>query len=206
MTKGEFLLKVMKEKGYNTSTLSKESGVPYTTIRSMIERDLKKAAIENVISICKVLDISVEEITRVDMDVPDNMQRIKDFSIRIPILGEIACGDPISADENFRGYRYKSPDNLPSGTLYILEARGSSMEPTIPNGAEVLIREQQNIETGEIAAVLVNSDTEATLKRIRWQGNTMMLMPDNKDYDPIIVSEDYPVKIIGKAIQITRNL
>lgn len=204
MTKGEFLLKVMKEKGYNTSTLSKESGVPYTTIRSMIERDLKKAAIENVIAICKVLGISVNDI--INSEIPDNMERIRDFSVRIPILGQIACGDPIHADENFSGYRYKSPDNLPSGTLYILEARGSSMEPTIPNGAEVLIREQAEVSNGEIAAVLVNGDEEATLKRIRYQGNTMMLMPDNNSYDPIVVSEDYPVKIIGKAIQITTNL
>ncbi len=79
-------------------------------------------------------------------------------------MGKIACGDPITADENLTGYRYESPDNLPSGNLFYLQAKGDSMEPTIPNGSYVLIREQPEVENGEIAAVLVNGDTEALLK------------------------------------------
>lgn len=80
------------------------------------------------------------------------------------------------------------------------------MLPTIPHGAEVTIREQPEVENSEIAAVLVNGDEQVTLKRIRWQGNTMMLMPDNRDYEPIIVSEDYPVTIIGKAVEVVTKL
>ena len=80
------------------------------------------------------------------------------------------------------------------------------MSPTIPNGAYVLIREQPDVEDGEIAAVLVNGDTEATLKRVRRQHNVSMLLPDNSDFEPIILSEDYPGRIIGKAIKFTTDL
>lgn len=137
---------------------------------------------------------------------PDNLRKTEAPNIPIPILGTIACGNPIYAKENFSGYRYESPDNLPSGSLYYLEAKGDSMEPTIPNGSYVLIREQPEVEYGEIAAVLVNGDTEATLKRIKKQGEFTMLVPDNRSYNPIIVDEKNPVRIIGKAIRYTRDL
>lgn len=80
------------------------------------------------------------------------------------------------------------------------------MEPTIPDGSKALIREQPIVEDDEIAAVLVNSDTEATLKRVKHSGNIIMLMPNNKDYDPIIVNKDSPVRILGKAIQYVTTL
>ncbi|OXS74168.1 hypothetical protein B1B04_10585 [Lysinibacillus sp. KCTC 33748] len=70
----------------------------------------------------------------------------------------------------------------------------------IPNGSKVLIREQSEVEYGEIAAVLVNGDTEATLKRVKKQGNTILLMPDNPKHEPYIVDKNNPAKIIGKAI------
>lgn len=80
------------------------------------------------------------------------------------------------------------------------------MEPTIPNKAFVLINPQSFVEDGEIAAVLVNDDSEATLKRVKHQGKIIMLVPDNKNYDPIIITKEYPAKILGKAIRYTTNL
>ncbi|WP_125772371.1 LexA family protein [Companilactobacillus furfuricola] len=136
----------------------------------------------------------------------DNSQSPKHKTAMIPILGEIACGDPITAEENIEGYLEEPEDSLPSGTVFYLVAKGHSMEPTIPNGSNVLIREQPEFEDDEIAAVLVNSDTEATLKRVKHQGNMIMLMPDNKDYSPIIITSDNPVRILGKAIRYTTNL
>ncbi|MFC4305749.1 helix-turn-helix domain-containing protein [Cohnella boryungensis] len=60
MKRGEFLSKVIAEKGFNNMSLAKASGVPYTTIRSMIERDLSNASIDNLLLICKVLDVPPE--------------------------------------------------------------------------------------------------------------------------------------------------
>lgn len=128
------------------------------------------------------------------------------FVTRIPIIGEIACGDPITAEENVEGYLDEPTDSLPSGTLFYLRTKGHSMEPTIPDGSNVLIREQPEVEDDEIAAVLVNSDTEATLKRIKHQGNIVMLMPDNPSYSPYIVTENNPARILGKAIRFTTDL
>lgn len=207
MNKGEFLLKVMEEKGYKMKQLAEESGVPYTTIRSMIERDLKKAAIENVIAVCKVLGISVDKLSELASNAtPENIIELTGGTIRIPIIGTIACGDPITAEQNVVGYLSENSEGLPGGTLFALEAKGNSMEPTIPNGAYVTIREQSEVENGEIAAVLVNGDTEATLKRVKRQGGLLILMPDNSQHEPYIVTPENPAKIMGKAVRFSRNL
>ena len=80
------------------------------------------------------------------------------------------------------------------------------MEPTIPNRAFVLVNPQSSVEDGEIAAVLVDGDTEATLKRIKYQNDLVFLMPDNRSYDPIVLSKDFPGRIIGKAIRVSIDL
>lgn len=81
------------------------------------------------------------------------------------------------------------------------------MEPTIPDGSFVLIKSQPEVEDGEIAAVLVDDDSEATLKRVRHQGSLVMLMPDNtSEYEPIILTKTNPGRIIGKAVRISIDL
>lgn len=134
-----------------------------------------------------------------------NMKQVKEMRA-IPVLGDIACGDPITAEENIQGYRDEVADTLPTGNLFYLHCKGDSMAPTIPNGAYVLIRQQPDVEDGEIAAVLVNGDTEATLKRIKRQGSLVMLMPDNQSYDPYVVTPDNPARILGKALKMSADL
>lgn len=72
LRRGELLLRLMEERGLNAMSLSKESGVPYTTIRSMIERDLTNASIDNVIKICKVLNVSVDVFNPANILQMDN--------------------------------------------------------------------------------------------------------------------------------------
>lgn len=134
-----------------------------------------------------------------------NIIPIREFT-KIPLLGEIACGDPILAEENIEGYIDEITDSLPSGDLFYLKTKGDSMTPTIPVGSYVLIRQQPDVEDGEIAAVLVNGDTEATLKRVKKQGKLIMLMPDNPDYQPYVITPDNPAKILGKAVKVSFDL
>lgn len=125
---------------------------------------------------------------------------------KIPLLGIITCGDPILADENISGYLPEPTDFLPSGKLFYLRAKGQSMEPTIKDGSLVLIRQQPDVEDGEIAAILFVDDDEATLKRIKRAGPTVILIPDNRKYEPIVVDQGHPARILGKAVRVTTNL
>ena len=140
--------------------------------------------------------------TNIIYPLGDKFQRVS-----IPLIGEIACGDPITAEENIEGYVeeiFEKP--VPKGNLFALRCKGKSMEQTIHDGSIVTIREQPTVEDGEIAAVLVDGDNEATLKRVKHQGNLIMLMPDNKEFDPIILDKDNPGRIVGKAVHVSWSI
>lgn len=196
MDRGLTLLEVAERLGKTEATIQRyESGNI---------KNLKNDTIEDLAS---VLNVSPAYLMGWDTNfIPTNIISLSPTTVKIPILGKIACGDPITAEENLIGYRYESPDLLPNGKLIFLQAKGDSMEPTIPNGSYVLIREQPDVENGEIAAVLVNGDTEATLKRVKKQGDTVFLMPDNPRHEPYVITSDNPARIIGKAIRFTQDL
>ena len=118
---------------------------------------------------------------------------------RIPILGIIACGDPIFAQENYDGY-FMIDKNLPEAD-FILRAKGDSMiEANIFNGDLVFLKKTNDVDNGRIAAVLI--DDEATLKRVNKDGKTVVLQPCNKNYKPIIIhdSDGKQVLILGEMV------
>lgn len=141
--------------------------------------------------------------------LPSNMSYLYDSDklvVRIPIIGTIACGDPITAEQNVDGYTHELFNERPSGTLFALRCKGDSMEPTIPNGAVVIIHQQPDVEDDEVAAVLVDDDNEATLKRVKHSDGQIMLLPENKKYDPILLNEKNPGRILGKVIRVSFDM
>lgn len=192
--------KIRKDKKMSVEKLANKVGIAKST-QSRYENEERNFPINDIGKYAEALGVSVPYLLGIEnlVDAPSE-------SIHIPILGEIACGDPIYAEENFAGYRVEPKDAVPSGNSYYLQAKGDSMEPTIPDGAYVLIREQPDVENGEIAAVLLSTDNEATLKRVSKQNDTIILVPDNPKHSPTVVTADNPVKIIGKAIRFTVDL
>lgn len=189
------LIKLSEESGISKSTLS-----DYKNCKTLISPG-------NVEKLAEVFNVPKSAIDpSFKSKGISNLIPVQPNFVKIPILGVIACGDPITAIENHDGYRYETEEILPKGNLFYLKTKGDSMEPTIPNNSYVLIREQPEVEYGEIAAVLVNGDTEITLKRVKKQGNSIFLMPDNPKHDPILVDENNPARIIGKAVRYTQDL
>lgn len=198
---GSQIRRLREQHGWDQEKLAGKLNTSRVSI-SRYESGLRKANQDTLFDLADIFNVSINEF----FPRPENIKPISPNIKKVPILGQIACGDPITAEENIEEYRETVADMLPSGNLFYLKAKGESMSPTIPDGAYVLIREQPTVEDGEIAAVLVNGDTEATLKRVRRQHNVSMLLPDNSDFEPIILSEDYPGRIIGKAIKFTTDL
>lgn len=182
--------------------LAKDLNIPETTVSNWVKANTYPR-VDKIQLMADYFGINRADLTE---DKPDNATYVSDNFVRVPILGEIACGEPLYVAENFVGYKTESADTLPNGDIFYLEAKGKSMEPTIPDGSSVLVRAQSDVENGEIAAVLVNGDTEATLKRIKKQDGLIILMPDNSTFEPIVASKKYPVRIIGKAIRFTVDL
>ena len=175
---------------------------------SRYENGERKANQDLLFELASIFKVSLDDFfpvrnlydqTNIIKVTPENM-------VAIPVIGTIACGDPILADENIIGYRYLLKDRLPKGQTFYLTAKGDSMEPKIPDGSDVLIRMQDDVEDGEIAAVLVNGDSEATLKRVKKQGDIVMLVAENTNYAPYIITEHNPARILGKAVGVSFDL
>jgi len=211
----KYIEKLLKEKNMKPVDLANRAGVDKSTI-SRYFSGTRKIPMDELAKFADALNVDPVELLIdnghknsiiQEESVPYNLFKVPESSfVKIPILGTIACGDPILAEQNIDSYTYELAETLPHGIIFGLIAKGDSMEPTIPNGATVLIREQSDVESGEIAAVLVNGDTEATLKRVKKIGSMIMLMPDNNKHDPIPVTKETPAKIIGKAVKVTTNL
>lgn len=119
----------------------------------------------------------------------------------VPLLGTIACGEPILAEENIEDF-VKIPKDMPGD--FALRCKGDSMiNARIYDGDIVYIRQQETVENGEIAAVLI--DSEATLKRVRILPDRIILEPENPMYDPLVYrgEEMNTVRILGKAVAFT---
>lgn len=146
-----------------------------------------------------VLGISLHDLIDNNVDFPsaDNIVPIPKMT-KIPLLGNIACGDPITAEENLDGF-VNAPEDISAD--FALRCKGDSMiGARILDGDIVLIRQQPDVEDGEIAAVLI--DNEATLKRVHKKAGCLILNPANPSYEPIIITgeELNDVRIIGKAV------
>lgn len=117
---------------------------------------------------------------------------------KLPLLGEIACGEPIFCNEDRESYVVAGTD---MDADFCLKAHGDSMvNARIMDGDIVFIREQPTVGNGEIAAVVI--EDEATLKRVYYDGKTFSLISENPAYPPIVITGEEldHIKILGKAI------
>lgn len=196
-----YLNELRKQQKISISELARKVDMSKSTVSQYFNGKLQ-FPLNRAHDFARVLGVTTDDLLGLDLSKVNPVNRLT----KIPLLGTIACGDPILADENIAGYLSEPTDFLPSGNLFYLRAKGQSMEPTIKDGSLVLIRQQPDVEDGEIAAILFVDDDEATLKRIKRAGSTVILMPDNRKYEPIVVDQDHPARILGKAVRVTTNL
>ena len=153
-----------------------------------------------------ILGVSLNEL--VDKDTPSSSEPLPASNLsllpktrKVPLLGVIACGEPILAVENIEDY-VSVPDNI--DCQFTLLCRGDSMiNARIFDGDVVYIRVQEDVEDGEIAAVLIGD--EATLKKVRKFPDRVVLEPCNPMYSSLVYEGEQlrELRIIGKAVAFT---
>ncbi len=144
-------------------------------------------------------DVPMDRISTSDVDLSDvdNIIPMPNM-VKVPLLGDIACGEPITAEENIETY-LNMPEEI-KGT-FALRCKGDSMiNARIFDGDIVFIREQPDVENGEIAAVLI--DNEATLKRVYKYDNRIELRAENPTFKPLSYEGEAlaDIRILGKAV------
>lgn len=126
----------------------------------------------------------------------------------IPIVGVVSCGIPLLAEDNIEGYYETSLQDITTGETYFwLRAKGDSMMNVgIHDGDLLLIRQQNDVDSGDIAVVAINGDN-ATLKRVIKKENAIILQPENPAYETkIFVGEEMAlVHIRGRLMKLEKR-
>lgn len=121
--------------------------------------------------------------------------------VNVPLVGEIAAGEPIFAEQNIEGYFPILPEHMPSGEAFMLKVRGESMiNVGIFDGDQILVKKQNTAKNGDIVVAMV--DNAATVKTFYKEDGHYRLQPENDSMDPIIVDQ---VEILGKLAGLFRT-
>lgn len=204
MTIGERIRQLRTEKGMTQDELGAKIGVQKQTVYKYetglvvnLKRDvISKLAIALGVAPSYLMGFS----GNAENDIPDGFLPLP-LTDKKPRLGSIVCGQPIDNPENFEGYD-DVPENIHCD--FTLKCEGDSMiGARIYDGDIVYIRQQSEVENGQIAAISI--DGEKTLKRVYWDGTSLILQPENPKYQPLVytgVKLDM-VRIIGLAVGFT---
>lgn len=129
--------------------------------------------------------------------------------ISIRLLGKVAAGLPIEAAENMIGEEEIPQKLAATGEFFALLIKGDSMSPDIQDGDKIIIRQQPEVENGQIAVVLINGN-DAVCKEYKRLEDGIMLISRNPNYAPMVFTDkevnDKPVRIIGRVIEVRREL
>lgn len=186
--------------GYSYAELEKLTGISRSSLQRYANGITAKIPIDAIQTIAAAVGVDAEYImgwTDSDLSNIKNIEPIPTM-VKVPLLGTIACGEPILAEENIEDY-INMPEKA-KGT-FALRCKGDSMiNARIFDGDIVFIREQPEVENGEIAAVLI--EDEATLKRVYKTENSIELRPENPTFKPLYYQKEEmnKVRILGKAV------
>lgn len=193
--------RLLKEKNKTQNELAEYVGVSKTTVSEWIAAK-KYPRIEKIQAIAEYFDVYRSDIT-------ESKVKNQSKAVRIPVLGKVIAGIPIEAIEEIIDYEEITEQMARTGDFFALQVTGDSMEPQMSEGDVVIVRKQEDLDSGQIGIVLVNGD-EATVKKVIKKENGIMLVPFNQDkYEPWFYDqydiETKPVKIIGRVVELRKK-
>lgn len=211
---GARIKKAREEKGLTQEELGKSLGMNKSTVQRYETAKIEKIKLPVIDAMAQALDVNPEWLSdktnirtsyinneKDDLSILMEYDNISPIRLKkFPMLGEIACGEPIWADEDKEGYIMADMDIKAD---FCLTAKGDSMiNARIYDGDIVFIRQMPMVDNGDIAAVII--DNEATLKRVYYypEQNKLVLNPENPAYEPLVyINEELTtIRILGKAV------
>lgn len=207
---GENIRHLRIKRGYSQDYLAEQLGYKsYTTIQKW-ESGVSEPPIKKFKELAHLLNVDINDLANKDLTatvIASSNNTAK--SVTINVLGRVAAGIPIEAMENIIDTEEISLEMARTGEFFGLQIHGDSMEPRIYDGDVVIVRQQEDAESGEIVIALVNG-SDATCKRLIKYANGISLMSLNAKYEPMMFTndeiEEKPVKIIGKVVELRGKL
>ena len=199
MALGENIKQARMKAQISQDELAKRLGYKSRSTIAKIESGENDLTQKKIAAFAKALNVSIDFL----MDGNGNENNSQ--GVRIPVLGRIVAGVPLEAIEEIEDYEEIPRKMAASGEFFALRIKGRSMEPKLTEGDIVIVRKQEDVDSGDTAIVLVNGD-EATVKQIKKTDTGIMLIGFNVEvYQPHFYSneqiEALPVRIIGKVVE-----
>lgn len=220
MILGDLIKEYRREHGYSMDQFAKMSGLSKAYI-SILERNVNPVnnkpvipSLETIKAVAQAINMDFNDVIAVldgnqpvslkdEPEIPPGFQPMPEMK-KVPLIGTIACGTPILAEQNIKSYI-----GVPAAWRadFALECHGDSMSPTICDGDVVCIRSQPEVEQGQIAAVRIGE--EATLKHCYYQNGVVQLIADNPAVCPPMVfagQQLEEIEVEGLAVGFCRGL
>lgn len=204
MTSGQRITKLRKEKDLQQKEVAEAIGMN-RIILNRIELGKRPLRDDEAVALADFFHVTTDYLLKGKTSTQQPAGR----GVRIPVLGRVVAGIPIEATQEILGYEEITPNLAKTGEFFALQVKGDSMLPKLEEGDIVIVKCQEDVETGDIAIVLVNGD-EATIKQVKKVDGGIMLYGFNSDvYAPHFYSnqqiEALPVQILGKVIESRRS-
>ena len=204
MTSGQRITKLRKERDLQQKEVAEAIGMNRIVL-NRIELGKRPLRDDEAVALADYFHVTTDYLLKGKSSNQSSSGR----GVRIPVLGRVVAGIPIEAVEEILDYEEITPELAATGEFFALQVRGDSMLPKLEEGDVVIVKKQADVETGDIAIVLVNGD-EATIKQVKKVNGGIMLYGFNPDvYEPHFYSnqqiEELPVRILGKVIESRRS-
>lgn len=204
---GENIRYLRTKQGLSQEFIAEKLGYKsFTTIQKW-ESGVSEPPVKKLKELALLLGADMDDMNNINL--AKNMQKKEKASITINVLGSVAAGIPFEAVENIVDTEEISEELAKTGTFFGLKIKGDSMEPRICNGDVVIVKQQDDAESGDIVIALVNGD-EATCKRLTKYAGGIGLISLNSRYEPMMFSDEdilnKPVKILGKVVELRGKL
>lgn len=175
----------------------------YTTITKW-ESGVSEPTLKMATQIASFFKISVNDLCYKRLSAPSTEITQKKGKV-IKVLGHVAAGIPIEAIEDIIDTEEITEELARTGSFFGLQIKGNSMEPRMCEGDVVIVRQQDDAESGDVVIALINGD-DAVCKRLRKYKEGIALLSNNPSYEPMYFSneeiEKKPVRIIGKVVEL----
>lgn len=194
--------KLTTEQNMSMSELARRVGIAKSAI-SRYFNGTRELPLNKIEVFASALHTTPNYLLGMEYEPPQSQQGIK-----IPVLGTVAAGIPISAVEDILDYEEIPQTWKNQGEFFGLRIKGDSMKPDINDGDTVIVKQQTTANNGDIIIALVNGD-DATCKKFEKLDNGIMLISNNSEYSPMYFSNEEvttkPVVIIGKVVELRRK-
>lgn len=194
------LKRICYERQKTQADISRDLDISKTTVSGWFT-GVRVPRMKTIDALCAYL-----HVLRSDIMEPYDPQAAKTIdAVRIPVLGKVAAGIPLEAIEEVLDWEEIPADMAARGEYFALKIKGDSMSPRIMDGDVVIVRQQPDVESGEVAIVKIDGD-EATCKRVLKQDNGITLVPFNPAYHPKSYNKneiaELPIVIVGKVVEL----